>query len=221
MCHRATRERPQAPPPVGEIANSALEYPSSMRLILAAFVTALVAFPGGEANALFAWSSRAATGTTQPHRTAAFDRDGRPDHISVAPGGLQAGISSRYRSVVLVGVRWVTRVAEVDLDGDGDHDLVAFTWRGTLHLWRNEGAGRFSKIRARREPAAPLQGLTRAGRPSADRTAAQNRAPVIVAFHATAAVSVRAGPLLPVNPLTLSVQLDPARPPRGPPSRFA
>src|SRR3954471_15205384 len=135
-----------------------------MHRILAAAVILLVAGAAGSASTASATPSGPASGVAARHLAADLDRDGRSDEVSVWPDAVRVAVSARA-SIALLNV-WATTVAVVDIDADGDQDLVAAEVGGTLALWRNDGAGAFSRIRPRHHRgAAPFRSLVRSSRP--------------------------------------------------------
>lgn len=84
--------------------------------------------------------------TVGPQRvvaTADVDGDGRSDTVLGGDAGLRIRLSISTH-IRLKGPRTVAAAAAVDLDRDGDRDLIALSTRGRLFVWRNDGAGRFS-----------------------------------------------------------------------------
>jgi hypothetical protein len=187
-----------------------------MHRILAAAVTLLVACAAGSASTAPATGSGPARVVGPRHLAADLDRDGRSDEVSVWPNVVRVAVSARA-SIALLHVR-AASVAVVDIDADGDQDLVAAEVGGTLALWRNDGAGAFSRIRPRHHRgAAPFRSLAGPPRPLSPSSDTDSPTPVLVPIPAAAVTMVRAGPTPHVHRLGPSASFRTAASPRAPP----
>jgi len=93
---------------------------------------------------LFALTVPAAAGA-EPLR-ADLDGDGIHDRIETGrhPGLLAVRLSGTRRWLRLGTNDLIVRLVVVDIDRDGDPDVVAETQHSGLHFWINKGRGRFT-----------------------------------------------------------------------------
>jgi hypothetical protein len=187
-----------------------------MHRILAAAVTLLVACAAGSARAASPTESGPARVVTVSHLAADVDRDGRSDEVTVWPNVVRVVASARAW-IALLNVR-AASVAVVDIDSDGDQDLVAAEVGGTLTLWRNDGAGAFSRVQLRRHRGgAPFRGLVRSTRPLSPAGDTDSPTPVVLPTTTARVPRVRAGPAPPVHPLGRLASFRAAKSSRAPP----
>jgi hypothetical protein len=190
-----------------------------MQRVLSALVTAWVALSVGAPGAP-ATDHRVVGVTPGAHVVDDLDGDGRPDRFDVSTGGLLLTLSSGGVRIVEDIAATPTRVATLDVDGDGDRDLVATSGAGRLHLWRNDGAAGFSLMRvpSALDRAGPRGGLAPPTRATDDRSGSDSH-PVTIGFarHVLGIAVLRAGPPWSILDLISSQPLDSAGPPRAPP----
>jgi hypothetical protein len=146
--------------------------------------------------------------------------DGAIDLATVVGGRVHLTLSHRG-AVEVPGARHVTRVAAADVDGDGDTDLVAATRHGALRVFRNDGTGRLSRARPRRQSTdlANSSNGTLTGRSTEDlATVAPPRitAPATIARIGAFPVLERAGPGT-QHHVAIRLTHIPPRSPRAPP----
>jgi hypothetical protein len=70
-----------------------------------------------------------------------FNRDGAADRIQLTGDTLSLQFSDAQPAVELQ--KKIVGFATGDIDDDGDRDVVALSAKGNLHVWRNDGRGRF------------------------------------------------------------------------------
>jgi len=122
--------------------NRQIKYLSSMRSLLGAVSVLSVNMAGASATP----PARVEQSTPAPPPAAVsmdLDGDGSSDIAMVDVQGLRLRLSRRGQ-LILDARSAISALAANDLDRDGDRDLVALSRRGTLLVWRNDGAGRFS-----------------------------------------------------------------------------
>jgi hypothetical protein len=152
-----------------------------------------------------------------------LDGDGRPDEVVVHGHGGTDTIafllsSARSESWVSVGAE-LSAVSMVDVDGDGDLDLITTSWAGS-ELWLNDGHGIFTL--STRSSSRTLSAPEALDPDCADHPFAVFPSPSAfvvrpAAYPASHAVRVRApADQRRASPLHLS-----ARHPRAPPAAFA
>ncbi|MCU1383465.1 MAG: hypothetical protein JWL71_2162 [Acidobacteria bacterium] len=107
-------------------------------------------------NALLLAASLLSGAAPQP-RTAGFSRFDPASHVdrqTALPPGFAASVDRTIRDQFV-------RVAAGDVDRDGDIDVVASLGTLDLVIWKNDGAGHFTRVAAsqhdafQRQPAAP------------------------------------------------------------------
>jgi hypothetical protein len=90
-----------------------------------------------------------------------FDGNGIADRVdSINGSALRLTLNSR-KHVALAEGHAVCSLVVIDFDNDGDDDLVAFTRRGELLIWRNEGAA-LVRLSPQRRPTHTSQAWTTA-----------------------------------------------------------
>jgi VCBS repeat protein len=114
-----------------------------MRSSLAATVTVLLLNMTGASATVRVCEEQSAPARTPASVSTDLDGDGSSDTATADIDDLRLHLSRGGR-LILHGHTTISAVAAEDLDGDGDGDLVALSNRGTLLVWRNNGAGRFS-----------------------------------------------------------------------------
>ena len=157
-----------------------------------------------------------------------FDNDGAPDRLCVDQSTVTIALSRGDSPVSRLGhPTSVVGFVAIDVDRDGDADVLTLTAAGSIWLWRNDGRGRFTAERVvpdrslahsmtdsvgqttTREDAAPGDGSDRGYRP-AGWTTLGAVAPVCRGVRARTRTALAA----PLNPHS-----SPASP-RAPPSSF-
>jgi hypothetical protein len=81
-----------------------------------------------------------------------FDGDRRPDAGTVVAAGVQLRLSGFRQDRLLAVPEQIFGLIAVDIDRDGDVDLVANLAHGGVIVWLNDGHGRFDRAVARRAP---------------------------------------------------------------------
>lgn len=85
-----------------------------------------------------------------------FNRDGTPDQVRADGAVVSVRLSrDRHGAVQLTHRAPVVGLFVVDVDHDGDADVLTLTMAGRLRIWRNQGRGTFSA-----EILAPQTGIT-------------------------------------------------------------
>ena len=139
-----------------------------MRRLLPAIVGALLGVAGVSAWQGSVWSPINIAALNRVLVTQDFDNDGIPDRLRVHQAGVGIALSRDSHDVSRLGHRTpVVGFVAIDVDCDGDADVLTLTAAGNLWVWRNDGRGRFAA-----ERVVPNQGLPRSlpdslGRPSA------------------------------------------------------
>jgi FG-GAP-like repeat len=128
------------------------------------------------------------------------------------------------QGAVLASVHSAGPVVLVDIDHDGDGDLVVLSARGELRLWRNDGTGHFvqasgAQLSLRLASAPHALSRASAARPSIDTSL---DSPAVVSFGAAGIgpVQKRAGPAADRPRRLPKPALPSFGPPRAPPLRF-
>lgn len=92
---------------------------------------------------------------TDLHRD--FDGDGVLDATAVVAGNrVRVELSASHALVTLPSAERVVGLASVDIDHDGDLDLVAFLGSGRSMVWINDGHGAFAAADRHPTESAPL-----------------------------------------------------------------
>jgi hypothetical protein len=160
-----------------------------------------------------------------PVHAADFNRDGILDIASGGDTGLRVRVSGSG-DVLLPDARRVAAVTAFDVDNDGDQDLVAVSSHAALHVWSNDGRGRFTYRAARSVPSSALSPAQLAARAAPSKEAilegsARGASPLTCARsaqHAPSHAALVDTAVSPLRPLPLS-----HRPgsPRSPPPALA
>jgi hypothetical protein len=143
---------------------------------------------------------------------------------SLHPHSVRTHTPQPSRAAALTSSKSAGPVVLVDIDRDGDRDLLALSARGELRLWRNDGRGRFVQapgahvsLRLASAPRALVRAS--AARPTIDTSI---DSPAVVSFGAAGIgpVQVRAGPAADRPRRLPKPALPSFGPPRAPPLRF-
>ena len=147
-----------------------------------------------------------------------FDGDGRPDVALIETGAGSSHVSIRLSgsSDVVNLSATVGSLIAVDIDGDGDLDLVAAAPSGQVMAWLNDGYGHFTLKKAGRSPGVSLETIfadVLQGEPVAIGAATPSVAPHARGRMAVVATLSRPPPLPLVSGLDVLSRSAPRAPP--------